>query len=149
MERMFAEPSIMETIASVSKALHDYERAGGFTPHTVPEASEAVPEAPVAGIEPAADVSVPPPTSESREAPLPQPAEAAETAAVAPTTEAEVMVGEAAGSSLSLPIATEVDEVRVFDKPAAAFQQRVVPEGTTRAAFPEIQEAEEMGVSSS
>jgi hypothetical protein len=57
------------------------------------------------------------------------------------------MVGEEAGSSPSLPIAAEVDEVRVSDKPAAAFQQRVAPEGTTRAAFPEIQEAEEMGVS--
>jgi hypothetical protein len=29
---MFAEPSILETIASVSKALHEYERAGGFAP---------------------------------------------------------------------------------------------------------------------
>jgi hypothetical protein len=31
-ERMFAEPSIMETIASISKALHEYERTGGFAP---------------------------------------------------------------------------------------------------------------------
>jgi hypothetical protein len=31
-ERMFAEPSIMETITSVSKALHECERAGGFAP---------------------------------------------------------------------------------------------------------------------
>jgi hypothetical protein len=37
----------------------------------VPEASEVVPEALAAGMEPAADVSVPLPTSESREAPLP------------------------------------------------------------------------------
>jgi hypothetical protein len=29
---MFAEPSIMDTIASVSKALHEYERADGFAP---------------------------------------------------------------------------------------------------------------------
>jgi hypothetical protein len=31
-ERMFNEPSVMETIASVSKALQEYERAGGFAP---------------------------------------------------------------------------------------------------------------------
>jgi hypothetical protein len=31
-ERMFAEPTIMETIASVSRALHKYERSGGFVP---------------------------------------------------------------------------------------------------------------------
>jgi hypothetical protein len=30
-ERMFAEPSIVETIASVSKALHEYERPGSFS----------------------------------------------------------------------------------------------------------------------
>jgi hypothetical protein len=29
---MFAEPSIMETIATVSKALQEYERTGGFAP---------------------------------------------------------------------------------------------------------------------
>jgi hypothetical protein len=68
-EQMFAEPSIMETIASVSKALHEYERAGGFAPHTTPGSSEAVPEAPAAGMESAADASAPPPTSESREVP--------------------------------------------------------------------------------
>jgi hypothetical protein len=42
-ERMFVEPLIMETIASVSKALHEYERAGGFAPHAASGASEAVP----------------------------------------------------------------------------------------------------------
>jgi hypothetical protein len=31
-ERMFDEPSILETIASVSRALDQYERAGGFAP---------------------------------------------------------------------------------------------------------------------
>jgi hypothetical protein len=68
---MFVEPLIMETIASVSKALHEYERAGGFAPHAASGASEAVPEAPTAGMEPAADASVPPPTSESRKRPSP------------------------------------------------------------------------------
>jgi hypothetical protein len=31
-EQMFAEPTIMETIVSVSKALQEYERAGGLAP---------------------------------------------------------------------------------------------------------------------
>jgi hypothetical protein len=31
-EWMFAEPSILEMIASVSKALHKYERTGSFAP---------------------------------------------------------------------------------------------------------------------
>jgi hypothetical protein len=56
-ERMFAELLIMETIASVSKALHEYERAGGFAP---PAASEAAPEEPAAGTESAADAPTPP-----------------------------------------------------------------------------------------
>jgi hypothetical protein len=47
-EPMFAEPSIMETIASVSKALHEYERAGGFAPPAALEAAEGVPEGPAA-----------------------------------------------------------------------------------------------------
>jgi hypothetical protein len=144
MEWMLAEPTIMEMIASVSKALHEYERAGGFAPHA---ASEAVPEAPATGMEPAADPSAPPPISESREAPLPQPAEAVETAAtVAATGTAEVVVGEA-GSSSSLAVAAEVDEVCVPDESAATVQEPVAPEGTTRAASQEIQEVEETGAS--
>jgi hypothetical protein len=66
-ERMFAEPSIMETITSVSKALHEYERAGGFAPHAASQESEAVPEAPATGMESAADASALPPACESPE----------------------------------------------------------------------------------
>jgi hypothetical protein len=95
-ERMFAELPIMETIASVSKALHKYEHAGGFAPHAALKASEAVPEVLAVGMEPAADASTPPPTSESQEVSLPQPAEVAETTTtVAATDAAEVVVGEA------------------------------------------------------
>jgi hypothetical protein len=46
-ERLFTEPMIMETIASVSKALQEYERAGGFTPAISAEAADAAVEAPV------------------------------------------------------------------------------------------------------
>jgi hypothetical protein len=128
-ERMFVESSIMETITSVSKVLHEYERTGGF------------------GTEPAADAFAPPPTSESREASLPQPAEVAETTtAVAATGVAQVIVREA-GSSPSGPVAAEVFKVRVPDEPAVTVQKRVTLEGTTRATSPKIQEAEEMGAS--
>jgi hypothetical protein len=80
----------MEMISSVSKTLHDYERAGGFAPHAASEASKAVLEAPAAA---------PPPTGEGQEAPLPQSAEAAGTTAASVTTGAtEVVVGEAGPS---------------------------------------------------
>jgi hypothetical protein len=57
-ERMFTEPTIMETIASVSKVLLKYERAGGFAPHATPGAPEAVPETPTASMEPGVDAFV-------------------------------------------------------------------------------------------
>jgi hypothetical protein len=47
-ERMFVELSIMDTIASVSKALQEYERAGGFAPATTAEATDAALEVPTA-----------------------------------------------------------------------------------------------------
>jgi hypothetical protein len=50
-ERMFAEPTIMETITSVSQALHRYERAGGFAPSAALEAAEAVPKGSAVGTE--------------------------------------------------------------------------------------------------
>jgi hypothetical protein len=43
---MFNEPAIMETIASVSKALQEYERTGGFAPAIAAEAADAALEAP-------------------------------------------------------------------------------------------------------
>jgi hypothetical protein len=96
-------------------------------------------------VELAADASTPPSTGESREVPLPQPAEATKTTATASATDvAEVDVGEA-GPSPPHPVAVGADEVRVPVKPAAAVQERVASEGTTRTASPEIQEAEEAG----
>jgi hypothetical protein len=92
-ERIFAELTIMETIASVSKALQKYERAGGFASATMADTADAALEAPATGMGPAADASAPPPTSESQEASLSQPAEAAETTGtVAATDAAEVVV---------------------------------------------------------
>jgi hypothetical protein len=145
--RMLAEPSIMEMIASVSKALQEYEHAGGFAPVVAAEVTDAALEAPAASMEPAADASAPPPASESRESSLPQSVEAAgATAAVAATSAAEAVVGEAGQSPPRLVVAG-ADEVRALDEPAADVQERVAPETTTRAASQEIQEAGEMGAS--
>jgi hypothetical protein len=103
-ERMFTEPSIMETITSVLKAPHEYERAGGFAPAVAAKATDAALEAPAASMEPSVDAFVPPPANESQEASLPQPAEAAEaTVVVAATGAAEAVVREA-GSSPPRPV---------------------------------------------
>jgi hypothetical protein len=144
-ERMFAEPSIMETIASISKALHEYERAGGFAPPATSEAAKVVTKGHVAGTELAVDAPTPPPTGERREAPLPQPTEAAKTTAVvAATGTGEVVVG-VAGSSSSRPVSAGDDEVCVPNEPTVAVQEKIAPEDTTRAASPEIHEVEEVG----
>jgi hypothetical protein len=146
-ERLFAEPSIMETITSMSKAQHEYERAGGFAPSAAAEAAETALEAPTACTESAAGASAPPPTSEDRVASLPQPVEASETVAAVVASGAVEVVDREAGSSPPHPIAAGVVEVRVPHGPAAAVQERVAPEETTRTASPKIQEAEEMGAS--
>jgi hypothetical protein len=97
MEQMFTEPSILETIASVTLALRQYESAGSSAPPAALEAAEAVPEESTAGAESAAVVLAPPPTREDQEASLPQPAEAAASAATATEADAVVDVVEEAG----------------------------------------------------
>jgi hypothetical protein len=98
-------------------------------------------------MEPTADAPAPSLASESQEVSLPKPAGAAKaTAAAATTGVAEAVVGEA-GSSPPRPVAAEANEVRTLDEPAAATQEQAAPEGTARAASPEIQEVEETGAS--
>jgi hypothetical protein len=126
-ERMFSEPSIMDTITSVLKALQEYERVGGFAPAVAVGATDAALEAPATNMEPTADASVLPPAGESREASLPHSAEAAEApATIAETGTAVAIVGEA-GSSPPRLVAAGSDEVRALDKPAAAVEERVRP----------------------
>jgi hypothetical protein len=48
--RMFVEPSIMEMIASVSKALQEFEHASGFAPVVAAEVTDAALEAPAASM---------------------------------------------------------------------------------------------------
>jgi hypothetical protein len=59
-EWRFNEPTIMEMIVSVSKALQDYERTGGFASATAADAEDAALAAPVAHMESTADASAPP-----------------------------------------------------------------------------------------
>jgi hypothetical protein len=75
-ERTSNEPTIMETIASVSKALQEYERASGFALAATIDAEDAAISAPAAYVEPSEDASVPPRVNEGREASPPQSVEA-------------------------------------------------------------------------
>jgi hypothetical protein len=146
-ERLFTEPMIMETIASVLEALQEYERAGGFTPAIAAEAADAALEAPV--VESTVDVSAPPPATESREASLPQAVGAAKaSASVAEVGAAEAVVGEV-GSPPPRPVAADAGDVEtcVPDEPTTTIQEPAAPETMTRASSPEIQEVEGMGAS--
>jgi hypothetical protein len=140
-ERMFTETSILDTIASVTLALCQYEGAGGSAPPAAPEAAEAVPEESAASAE---SVAVVPAPSPIREGPsLPQSAEVvASTTTATVAGVAEGVVGEA-GPLSPRSVTAVADEILVPGEPAAALQEHVAPEGTTRVAFPEIQEAEE------
>jgi hypothetical protein len=70
-ERMFNKPMIMETIVSVSKALQEYERAGGFAPAVAVDATETALAPPEAHVEPTTDGPTPPPVNEGQKRRLP------------------------------------------------------------------------------
>jgi hypothetical protein len=76
---MFNEPMIMETIASVSKALQEDKRVSGFAPVIAADAEDVALAAPAAHVEPTTDASVPPQIDEGRGASSPQLVEAVET----------------------------------------------------------------------
>jgi hypothetical protein len=139
-ERMFTEPSILETIASVVSALCQYEGAGGSAPPAASEAAEAVPKESATSAESAAVVPAPPPTKEGQKASLPQPAEAAASASTATAAGAAVGVVGEVGPSSPRPI---VDEVLMLGEPAVAPHEHVASKSMTRVASPEILEAEE------
>jgi hypothetical protein len=148
-EQMFNEPMIMETIASILKALQEYEHAGSFAPAVAADGADAALVAPTAHLEPTADAPAPPPVNEGLEASPPQSAEAAEAPASVPKAgAAKAIVGEE-GSSPPRPVAAEDEgvETRVPDEPAAVVQESSTPETMTRATSPEIREAEETGAS--
>jgi hypothetical protein len=148
-ERMFNEPTIMETIASVSKALQEYERASSFAPAVAADAADAALMAPAAHVEPTADALASLPVNEGREASPPQSAEAAEApASIAEAGVTKAVVGEK-GSTSPRPVAANAEgvETSVPDEPATVVQESAAPKMMTRAGSPEIREAEETGAS--
>jgi hypothetical protein len=148
-ERMFNKSTIMETIALVSKALQEYERAGGFAPAIAKDATDATLVAPEACVEPATDALTPALVAEGRGAPPPQLAESAGApASVVEAGAAEVVVrGE--GTSPPHPVAAEAGGVEtcVPGEPATVVQESTALETMTKAASLEIREAEEIGAS--
>jgi hypothetical protein len=144
-ERRSNEPTIMDTIASVSKALQEYECAGGFAPATTEDTEDVTPAAPVARVELKEDTTVPPHADEGREASPPRPVDAAVTPApIAKPISTEAVAG-GEDTSPPGPVTIEVEDVgaRTLDEPATVGQGLVVPETVARATTPEIQEAEE------
>jgi hypothetical protein len=63
---------IMETITSVSKALQEYERAGGLAPAAAEDTEDVALVALAAHVEPTEDATVQPHVDEGREASLPE-----------------------------------------------------------------------------
>jgi hypothetical protein len=147
-ERRPNEPTIMEMIASVSRVLQEFKRAGGFTSAAATDAEDVALVAPVARVEPTEDASAPPHVDEGREASPSQSAKASGTPApVTMSVSAEAVVGEER-TSPSDPVAVEAEgvEARVFDEPAVVAQESAIPETVARAATPEIQVVEETEV---
>jgi hypothetical protein len=139
-ERRSNELTIMETIALVSKALQEYERACGFSSAAATDAEDVALAAPAAREGSTEDASAPPHVDEGREASPPGPVEAVETPApVANPISVETVVGEE-GTSPPGPVAVEVDGVksRMLDELAAIAQESAIPETVARAATPEI-----------
>jgi hypothetical protein len=70
------EPTIMETITSISKALQEYKHAGGFAPAAADGIKDAALAVLAARVEPTEDSTAPPHVDEGREASPPGPVEA-------------------------------------------------------------------------
>jgi hypothetical protein len=148
-EWMSNAPTIRETLASVSKALQEYESADGFSLASRVEDADAALVAPVGLAEPTVGASVPLAVDEDLEAPPPQPAETTDApVSVAGAGASEAIVGEEASSPPRLVVAyTESVDVRIPDELTTVTQGPITPETATRAASPEIQEVEEAGAS--
>jgi hypothetical protein len=131
-EQTSNEPPIMETIASVSKALQEYERTGSFASAAATDAEDTALAAPTAHVELTEDASIPPQVNEGRDALPPRSVEVAG----APALVAKPGAVEAEGV-----------ETLVLDEPATITQESAAPETMTRATTLEIQEVEETGAS--
>jgi hypothetical protein len=121
---MFNELTIMETIALVSKALQEYERAGGFASVIAADVTEMALAAPEAHVEPTTDAPAPLPVNEGREAMPPQLVETAEPPPSITVAGAAEAVVEKEGSSPPHPVAVDAEgvETRIPDEPATIEQ---------------------------
>jgi hypothetical protein len=143
------EPTIMETIASISRALQEYERAGSFASAVATDARDTVLAAPVTHAEPSVDASVPPRVDEGREVSSPKLVENAKTPAPVPEPSVVDPVVWEEEAPPPGPVATEAEraEARVLHEPAAVTKKSTVPETVAMATTSEIQVAEETGAS--
>jgi hypothetical protein len=142
-DRVFADSSLLDAIASGLPAPRQDGDAGGFASSAVMEAVEEVLGGSAAGAE-SATIALPLPTAGvTADAPLLQ---TAETAVAAPPLSmvgaVKEVVGAAEPSSTQPAIATE-EEAPALSQPIMVPQEQDAPEGTTRAASPEIQEVRE------
>jgi hypothetical protein len=119
------EPTIMEMIVSVSKALQEYELVSGFASAAAADAEDVTLTTLAAREEPRGDASAPPHVNEGREASPPRLVEAVETSApVVKSVSAKAVVGEERTSPPDLvAIKAEGVEARVLDKPATVAQE--------------------------
>jgi hypothetical protein len=144
-EQRSNELTIMETIASVSKALQEYERADGFASAAAIDTEDVALVVLAAPVEPTRDASAPPHVDEGREVSPPRSVEATEAPApVVKLVAVEAVVREE-GTSPPCPVAAEAEgvEARALDKSAVVAQESAVPETVARDTTPEIQVAEE------
>jgi hypothetical protein len=141
-ERVFTNPSLLDTIMLGPPAPRQDGDAGGPASSAAPEAAEGVLEESAAGAESAAIVPPLLSTGENADAPLHQTAEAV-VAAPPPLIAgaAEEVVGAAEPWSPQPAVAAE--EVTAQSQPTTVPQEHDAPEGATRAASPEIHEARE------
>jgi hypothetical protein len=124
---MFAEPSILEIIASVTLALRQYEGAGGSALLAAPEAAEGVLEEFAAGVESDAVASAPSLTREDQGTSLPEPAEAVASAAAATVADAAESVVREAGPSSPRLVTAAAEEVLVPGSPPRPLKSTSPP----------------------
>jgi hypothetical protein len=137
-KRMFAEPSILDTITSVVSVLRQYEGVGGSALPAASEAAERVLEESTTGTESDVVVSPPSPAGEGTGASLPHPAEVVTAAPAASVVDVAEGLLREVGPPSPRPVATATEEILRSGQPAAPSQECDTPEGTTSAASPEI-----------
>jgi hypothetical protein len=142
-ERVFADPSLLDAIVLDPSTSHQDGDAGGSAPSDTLKAEEGVLGKSTTSTESAAIEPPSPTAGETTDAPLLEPIEAA---VVVPTPSMVGAFEEAvrgAEPSSPQPTTTTVEEVPASSQPTTVPQEHDAPEGATRAASPEIQEAGE------